>query len=204
MRNVFVVRHTESLHHVLRIAGGWLDSPLTEKGLKDARTIAQKLKDEIGPGDLRIFSSDLKRCSETAREFASILKAPVALDSDLREMHGGECEGKPDHWVKEHMAVLSEGNRIDHRAFKGSESRRDVGRRMNAFLDRALATNFQNAVVVTHGFAQSFLVMAWLKIPVEHMDFVDMSRTKPGSVSLLSEDDLWKNRYIVYIGRDFV
>jgi len=204
MRNIYVVRHTQSLHHVQGIAGGWYDSPLTEKGLANARAIAEALHDELKLEGIPVYSSDLKRCSQMASAFGDAFKSPVTLDRDLREMHGGDCEGKPDAWAKRNMVVLTEGNRIDHHAFNNSESRRDVGKRMYSFIGRLMATPDESAIVITHGFAQSFLIMAWLKVPVENMDYGDFSRTSPGSVSLLSEDDTWKNRHVVYVGRRLV
>ena len=46
--------------------------------------------------------------------------------------------------------------------------------------------------------------MAWMKIPVEHMGYMDF-RGHSGGVTLLNEDDFWKNRNVIYLDRmDFV
>ena len=201
MRNIYVVRHTQSVHHVEGLAGGWYDTPLTEKGIADARRVADSLHQELRLDGIPIYSSDLKRCSQMASIFSAVFNSPVILDPNLREMHGGACEGKPEDWVRDHMVVLTDGNRLDHRAFENAESRRDVGRRMMLFLGMLMETPFQDTIVITHGFAQSFLIMAWMKIPVENMDYGDFSRTAPGSLSLLHEDDVWKNRHVVYVGK---
>ena len=49
--------------------------------------------------------------------------------------------------------------------------------------------------VVTHGFAASLLVCAWLRIPLDaagHASFVLLS----GSASVLEEDDVFHNRAV--------
>ena len=160
MRNIYVVRHTESLHHVQRLAGGWYDTSLTEKGKAEARKIAAALHDEIRKPGMPIYSSDLKRCSEMADIFSDVFRSPVTLDRDLREMSGGDCEGKPQEWVSRSMTPLpKDGNRLDHRTFDRSESRRDVGTRMQSFLGRLMEKLDENVIVVTHGLAMSFLIM---------------------------------------------
>ena len=205
MRNVYVVRHTESVHHVQGLAGGWYDTSLTDKGKEQARKVADGLFNEVQKPGIPIWSSDLKRCSEMADVFAAVFRSPVTLDRDLREMSGGECEGKNQEWVVGNVMPLpKDGNRLDHHAFIGSETRRDVGTRMQSFLERLTAGQAQDMIVITHGFAMSFLIMAWFKVPVEHMDYCDFSRTRPGSVTLLHEDDVFRNRHIVYVGRNLV
>jgi probable phosphoglycerate mutase len=203
MKNIYIVRHTESIHHVKGLAGGWFDTSLTDTGKEQARKIAAALLDEVQKPGTPIYSSDLKRCSEMADIIAAVFGSTVTLDRDLREMSGGDCEGKPEDWVRQNVRVLTTGNRIDHRAFNNAESRGDVGRRMYAFLDRVLKKPDEDIFLITHGFAMGFLIMAWLKVPVENMDYGDFSKTRPGSVTLLYEDDLWKNRYVVYVGRQF-
>lgn len=46
-RTVFVVTHPEATHHVEGLVGGWHDSDLTPRGLKDADTIAQALANDL-------------------------------------------------------------------------------------------------------------------------------------------------------------
>ena len=56
MKDVLVVTHTESFHHVQRLGGGWYDTHLTEKGKKDAQHIALKLYAKIKKKELPIIS----------------------------------------------------------------------------------------------------------------------------------------------------
>ena len=89
MKNIYIVRHTESIHHVEKRGGGWYDTSLTEKGKTQAKKIAQNLLKETKISGIQIYSSDLKRCSN-GRYFSGIFNGPVTLDEDLRELNFGE------------------------------------------------------------------------------------------------------------------
>ena len=66
MKNIYVVTHAQSLHHVQDLTGGWYDTSLTEKGVIQAEKLAEFLYGEIGIPGIPIYSSDLKRAFETA------------------------------------------------------------------------------------------------------------------------------------------
>ena len=50
MKRLFVVTHPEATHHVDGLVGGWFDSALTERGLRDAGRIAETLRSDFGLG----------------------------------------------------------------------------------------------------------------------------------------------------------
>ena len=54
MKNIYVVTHTESIHHIQGLAGGWYDTSLTENGKNQARKIAIGLHNEIGVQNIPI------------------------------------------------------------------------------------------------------------------------------------------------------
>jgi 2,3-bisphosphoglycerate-dependent phosphoglycerate mutase len=205
MRNIYIVRHTEAEHHVQNLGGGWYDTPLTEKGKTQAQRIAENLFKEIGVRGLPVYSSDLKRCVETADAISKIFGSSVTLDRNLREMNFGECGGQTREWQKAHIVYPPrDGNRLDHRPFNGAESRRDVGTRAHNFMDGLLKHQDENVIVVTHGFFTSFIIMAWMEIPVEHMGYGEF-QGKSGGVALLTENDSWRNRNVLYTSRmDFM
>jgi probable phosphoglycerate mutase len=139
MRNVYVVTHTQSLHHIKRIVGGWYDTSLTDLGRKQAEKIGQFLRSSINSTDVQLFPSDLKRAAETAEIIGKHFSKPVTLDSRLREMSYGETEGKPQSWFKDqNKPQPTDGNRIDHRVYTGAESRIEVAERVSAALTDAL------------------------------------------------------------------
>ena len=47
--------------------------------------------------------------------------------------------------------------------------------------------------------------MAWMRIPVENMDYGNFPGGGPGGVTLLNEDDFWHNRNVIYTNKmDFL
>ena len=66
MRNVYVVTHVQSLHHVEKRVGGWYDTSLTELGNVQAGKTGRFLGSAIGSENAELFSSDLRRAAETA------------------------------------------------------------------------------------------------------------------------------------------
>jgi 2,3-bisphosphoglycerate-dependent phosphoglycerate mutase len=205
MRNIYLVTHTEALHHVQGLGGGWYDTPLTEKGKAQARNIAKNLQAEIKLTGIPIYSSDLKRAKETAEEFSKVFGSSVIIDKNLREMNFGEYGGKTKEWHDKYIVPPpKDGNRMDHRLFNGAESRRECGQRAYVFINRLLDEPDDNVVVITHGHFRTFLIMAWLKVPVENMDYGQFPANS-GSITHLKEDDLFNNRNIVYLNRmDFL
>ena len=198
MRNVYVVAHTQSMHHVEKLGGGWYDTSLSDLGRFQAEKTGEYLKSIIG-SDVRIVSSDLKRAAETAKIIGGILGCEIALDEGFREMSYGEVEGKPQEWINaQKIPVIMDEDRLDYRVYKGAENRREVGTRVKRALENALDQDDKDLVIVTHGFAMTFLVMAWLKVPVEHMGYGSFP-SKPGCVSHLHEDDIFVNRGIKFL-----
>ena len=88
---IILVRHGESIANSKGISQGnqdeWEDTNLTEKGFKQARGVAERLREE--PIDL-IFSSDLKRAKQTAEEINKFHNVPIQLEPNLRDMTNNE------------------------------------------------------------------------------------------------------------------
>ncbi len=87
MKFIFV-RHGEATHNVAYRESQneevfrdekHKDAPLTEKGIEEARTLAEKLREHIGEGNVCIWSSPLTRAIQTAEEFFEELNAGNAI-----------------------------------------------------------------------------------------------------------------------------
>ncbi|HEY95843.1 MAG TPA: histidine phosphatase family protein [Dehalococcoidia bacterium] len=204
MQNVYVVTHAQSLHHIQDLAGGWYDTSLTEKGVNQAEKLADFLYGEISISGIPVYSSDLKRAFETAEIIARPFHSSVIQDERLREMSFGDAEGKPREWRNEHITPLPEdGDRLNHRIYKNAETRKDVGTRICEYLDEIISKNDEYLIIVSHGQALTFIIMAWLKVPVENMDYCNF-RAAPARVTYLQKDDLYGNRNVVYVCRDIM
>jgi probable phosphoglycerate mutase len=201
MRNIYVVTHAQSQHHVENLGGGWYDTSLTEKGISQAEGLAAYLFNEINRPGIPVYSSDLKRAAETAAIISRPFNSRVIHDKRLREMNFGEAGGKPAEWRSTHITPQpADGNRLDHRLFESAETRRAIGLRIKECLDDIAGIEDETIIIVTHGYTLTFIIMAWLKVPVGNMDYCHFM-TAPASITLLREDDLYKDRYVVYLSK---
>ena len=197
LKELYIVTHTEAAHHLQRIVGGWYDSELTEKGMVDASLCAWRLK-ELGLGGTPVFTSDLKRASQTGRIISDELKSTLSLDSRLREMSFGEAEGKPQGWLDKRIVPHDNENRLDHSIIDGNETRRELATRLFSAMHE-YSFSFDRLIISTHGFAITFLIACWIRMPIESTGYVNFN-VKPGSITYLKEDDLFLSRNVVYLG----
>ena len=124
MKNIYVVTHAQSLHHVQNLTGGWYDTSLTKKGIEQAGKLAEFFYREIDIPNIPIYSSDLKRAFETAEIIARPFNSSVIRDKRLRETSLGDAEGKPREWQIENIGSRpADGDRLNHRIYPNSETR---------------------------------------------------------------------------------
>ncbi|MBO5927887.1 MAG: histidine phosphatase family protein [Clostridia bacterium] len=90
LTELYLVRHGQSVANVNNIMAGHSDPELTELGITQAKITANAVKDL---GVSAIYSSDLKRAYQTAKETAKIYNLPITTSENLREMHMGDWEG---------------------------------------------------------------------------------------------------------------
>lgn len=202
VRSVYVVTHPEATHHIEGVVGGWHDSQLTPVGVLSAELIAESLRSRI-PADARVelFSSDLQRAAQTATIVGDLLHAKPILDRRLREKSYGEAEGRPQEWLDRRFVpppVI--GNRMEHDpGIRGAETKAVFARRVYAAMDAILESACDQQVVVTHGFAVTFVLASWIKMPIDSLGYVNF-RAASGSITVLREDGYFHNRQIASLG----
>ena len=82
------------------------------------------------------------------------------------------------------------------RGVEGAETRRQFATRVHAAVEQVLASPCAHQVVVTHGFALTFVVTAWIGMPLESADRVNFRATS-GGITVLEQDDFFANRSVV-------
>ncbi|MGW5344993.1 histidine phosphatase family protein [Streptomyces sp. HUAS TT3] len=202
MRSIHVVTHPEASHHVEGLVGGWHDSTLTAEGLREAAAIARALRAEIPAGaEVELISSDLLRTRRTAQEIAALFGVETVLDPRLREKSYGEAEGRPQEWLdKRFVPPPATGDRMGHdEGIEGAETRAAFAGRIYEAMEEILRRPYEHQVIVTHGFALTFVVAAWIGMPVESLGHVNL-RAPSGSITHLREDDFFHNRQLVRLG----
>ena len=154
MRRLYVVTHPEAEHHLSGQVGGWWDSALTERGLRQADAIAARIREARPAGaEVALHASDLTRTAQTARAIGALLGVPPVLTAGLREKSYGVAEGRPQAWLDARFVPPpATGDRMNHaEGIEGAETRQQFGARVYAAVDEVLAGPCAHHVVVTHG-----------------------------------------------------
>ena len=201
MKQFLLVTHTEASHHVEQKVGGWYDSELTLKGLRDAQAIADRIEqfnlaeqnEDQTQGGIGLWSSDLKRASQTAQIIGEQLSLDVQFDQRLREMSFGDAEGQPQIWLDERMIPQGD-DRLNHTIIPSSESRLALAKRTFAAFAE-IENSDQPAIICTHGFAATFLIAYWIGMAIDQTGYVDF-KIASGSITHLVEDDYFGNRSV--------
>ena len=202
MRIIYVVVHPEATHHVDGVVGGWHDSQLTPAGASAAASIANALKARIpADADVDLFSSDLRRAAQTAEAVGDLLRVKPTLDARLREKSYGEAEGRPRDWLEQRFVPPpAVGDRMGHEeGIAGAETKTAFAHRVYAVMDAILESRSEYKVVVTHGFAVTFVLTSWIRMPIESLGYVSFGAAS-GSITELREDDYFHNRQIAILG----
>jgi broad specificity phosphatase PhoE len=141
-----------------------LSGPTTLRGRRQVKRISRLL---AGERVAHVFSSDLKRAQDAAREIAIFHNAPVEFLPQLREINCGVLEGKSLQSArKTHRAIVEARLRDKYNyCIPGGESYGDVEKRVRPFLLR-LKRNFANktVIVVSHEAVSRVILKILLKL----------------------------------------
>jgi len=148
---VVIVRHGLSEANKRGVVSGHLDTVLTKEG----KNQAQKLADRLAGLDIDvIYSSPLKRATETALPLAERLNKEIDIDRRLMELDWGSFEGKPN---REFEKVFGADGRAILDTYKydftpfGGESSAQVKARVKSFVDDLKKQPHERVIIVCHG-----------------------------------------------------
>ena len=85
MKTVHFIRHGETEQNAQKVWQGHTDTPLNKKGLEQAKLLSERISSRV----TKVYSSDLKRASQTA----SFLSSSPVLRDNLREINVGDFTG---------------------------------------------------------------------------------------------------------------
>ncbi len=94
MGTLYFTRHGETVWNVANKICGSTDVKLTERGIKQARDLGKKIREEKIAIDY-ILTSPLIRARETARIISEETGIPMRIEEGLREQNFGRYEGTP-------------------------------------------------------------------------------------------------------------
>ena len=206
MERLYVITHPEASHHIERLVGGWYDSHLTPQGLREAEQIAGLLRESV-PSEAvpQLVSSDLLRTRQIADLIGATLEVRPTFELGLREKSYGVAEGRPQSWLDERFIVPPPvGERMDHdEGIGGAETKLQWVRRVYAAMARLQADPAEYRVIVTHAGTASWVIAAWMRIPIPACGYIHF-RVPSGSITVLEEDNKFHNRALTVLGsRDF-
>ncbi len=139
----YLIRHGETEANATQTtAGGHLDSPLTERGQTQAKTVGAVI-DQLAIKPSRVIHSPMSRARDTANFINEGLKLNMHEVDDLREHIVGEWEGKP--WV-DVMPHIKANVRPP-----GGENKDDFSLRVKRVLGEVLDTHEDPVMIVAHG-----------------------------------------------------
>jgi probable phosphoglycerate mutase len=110
----------------------------------------------------------------------------------------GIAEGRSQRWLDERFVVPPiAGDRMSHdEGVPGAETKADFASRIYAAMDAIVNRTAEHQIVVTHGFALTFVVAAWIKMPLSSLGYVNF-RAESGSITTLHEDEYFHNRQVL-------
>lgn len=165
MKNIYFVRHGESRSNASGILEGD-DSPLTEKGIEQAKTIARRVM-EIETDAL--ISSTMLRARQTSDEISKLKNLPVELSDLLVERKKPDCfygmDRKSERYLK--LSEAHERNILESDLASGGETFEDIMSRADKALEMLKRHKGDNIIAVTHG--------AFLRAVILRMIWKDMA-----------------------------
>jgi broad specificity phosphatase PhoE len=159
---VLLFRHGQTDANRYGIVQGHLDYPLNEKGIEQAKALAEKIRLKH-PDIVAIYSSDLERAHQTAQETANALWLPIQKKALLKEIHYGIAEGMCfEEFFSEYTVSFEELNRKyptrkerwDHTNIPKSETTNQLLERIKEELTRIAEHHPDEKIAVfSHGTA---------------------------------------------------
>ncbi len=178
MNNIFyIVRHGQTDWNVLGKTQGHGNSDLTEKGINQAKSLANSLKNENI--DL-IFSSNLKRAYDTAKIIGDTINLKVTETEALREMGFGVWEGLlVDEIKKNHKDTYKIWRETPHLVnIKGGETLQLIKERTDKFIDE-LNKKYENKkiLIVSHSITVRVILLSFLNSDIRNIYRIKQDNT---------------------------
>jgi broad specificity phosphatase PhoE len=180
---LILIRHGETeWNKQRRIQGCRSDTRLNPKGLEQADRLAEVLRKERMEA---IYSSPMKRASETAQVIADACKMPVHVFNELREIDAGELDGLFERELtgpyETAWKEFRNGNALT--PLPGGESLQDLHKRTSWAVDRMLEKHIDGtAVVIAHLLSNLVIICQVLGI---NLGQIARLKQDPASITVL-------------------
>ncbi len=166
MSKLILIRHGQSQYNLENRFTGWIDSPLTEKGIQEAESAGDALK-AAGYHPQIAFTSALQRAQKTLDiilKKLDLCKIPITKNEALNERHYGDLQGKNKAETAEEFGA--EQVHIWRRSFDvpppNGESLKTTAERTLPYFNEKIMPELQKdqtILVVAHGNSLRSIVM---------------------------------------------
>jgi 2,3-bisphosphoglycerate-dependent phosphoglycerate mutase len=190
MARLVLLRHGESQWNLENRFTGWVDVPLSPKGIEEARQAGEKLR---GYTFTRAFTSVLTRANETLRivlETIGQTNIPIEKDKALNERMYGDLQGlnKAETAKKYGDAQVKIWRRSYDVKPPGGESLKDTAERTLPYYEKRIKPYLlkgETIIIAAHGNSLRALVMELDQLSKEEV----LELNIPTGVPLLYEFD---------------
>jgi broad specificity phosphatase PhoE len=150
IKNLYLIRHGETYFNLEDRIGG--DSPLTERGIRQAEALAHYFQDKRIP---LIFTSALQRTIQTAEPIKELQKNCTIIPmKEFNEIDSGVCEEMSYQEIRMRMPEVSAARKLDkyNYVYPAGESYATMEPRIERGIKKAiyLSDNSDNIMIVGH------------------------------------------------------
>lgn len=169
MVRLYITRHGETIWNTQKRVQGWQNSELTEKGIRHAELLSDRLK---GIEFTSIYTSPSKRAVKTAEILRGERSLPVLKDDNLREIGLGDWEGQTYEYLQKHYPEEHKSYRNTPHLYEASsgENFYHLQKRVKAVLKRITSENSSgNVLAVSHSVFIRTLLLQVKDISLEEL-----------------------------------
>ncbi|WP_310257391.1 histidine phosphatase family protein [Fictibacillus barbaricus] len=157
---ILLIRHGESEADILQVHEGRADFELTDRGRKQVRAMAEKVKKDFLPEI--IYASTLKRARETATVLSEVTGVPLQLEEELMEYNNGVQAGLAFEEAKKYPRPVHL-----HDRYEEGESHIEFCMRIETIFSKILAASTQKRIaIVAHGGVINCLLRSFFHMPI--------------------------------------
>lgn len=180
---LYLLRHGQTEWNIEGKIQGKTDIPLNETGLRQARCLAEGMRErKIGA----VYSSPLMRAAQTAEILAEEKGLSVSVLPELREVDFGLWEGRS--WTEVDAEFHEDFRRWEENPAEymptGGESRESCRERCRAAMEQILAGAVTDAAIVAHGGILAHVADYLLRNQKEKEEII----VKNASISIIEYD----------------
>lgn len=146
---------------------------------------------------VHLYSSDMRRATETAERISELLQTDTATVAELREFNGRFAVERNDNG-EEWKIDKTNWSMFDWRPFEGAETWREFHQRVIVGMERIKSEVPKDdiAVIVVHGGSLSNIVVWWLGLELDHLNERTPFSALPASITILNKNREGKNTLI--------